>query len=270
MATVDDVPRRINGERLTLLGWPAAILLQLAHPLVAAGVYHHSGFRDSAAAAIGRLHATTRAMLSLVFGTASERLQAVDHILAVHRRVRGRLETPVGPFPAGTTYSAEDPALVLWVHTSLVECSVGTYELFVAGLTEAERDAYCDASAAIAVALGAPGTDVPRKWAILTAANRAMLRSGVLTVSAEARELARALLYGPTMRLVPPAAWASRLVTTGLLPSELRDAYGLAWSPARERRFRRLSRLTRSVRRLAPAPVARFAAARRACQNDCP
>ena len=32
------VAHRINAERLVLLGWSRAILLQMAHPLVAAGV----------------------------------------------------------------------------------------------------------------------------------------------------------------------------------------------------------------------------------------
>jgi len=46
------VSRRINAERLALLGWSRAILLQFAHPLVAAGVADHSTFRGSPFAAL--------------------------------------------------------------------------------------------------------------------------------------------------------------------------------------------------------------------------
>ncbi len=46
------VTARINGERLAVLGWGRAILLQLAHPMVAAGVAEHSTFRSSPAARV--------------------------------------------------------------------------------------------------------------------------------------------------------------------------------------------------------------------------
>lgn len=262
MADVD-VAHRVNGERLMLLGWPAAILMQLAHPLIAAGVHDHSGFRDSAAAAIGRLRGTTRAMLAIVFGTDGERRDAVERIRAIHRRVNGRLQEPVGRFPAGTPYSAEDPALLLWVHTSLLEWNVRTYERFVADLTPADRDAYCAASAGLAIDLGAIDADVPRTWTALTAANEATLTSDVLAVGSTGRDLARALLRGPAMRLAPPAAQVSRLVTVGLLPSTIRRAYGFDWSPRRQRRFDRISRLIRAARQATPDAIARFAAARR-------
>ena len=64
---------RINAERFVLLGWGRAILLQFAHPLVAAGVAEHSSFRESGAAAVRRLHLTVKAMLALAFGDAPRR-----------------------------------------------------------------------------------------------------------------------------------------------------------------------------------------------------
>jgi uncharacterized protein (DUF2236 family) len=60
----DLVSRRINAERLVMFGWSRAILLQLAHPLVAAGVTDHSSFRGGGVSAILRLHHTIRVMLS--------------------------------------------------------------------------------------------------------------------------------------------------------------------------------------------------------------
>ena len=115
------VAQRINAERLVLLGWTRAILLQLAHPLIAAGVYDHSSFRAAPFAAASRLHATIRAMLTLSFGTDAEREHALHGIRTIHTRVNGHLRHAVGVFPAGARYSAEDPALVLWVHLTLIE-----------------------------------------------------------------------------------------------------------------------------------------------------
>src|SRR5688572_4623560 len=75
-----DIAHRVNAERVVLLGWGRAILMQLAHPLVAAGVYEHSSFRATPWAAASRLHATVRAMLALTFGTDAEREHALHGI----------------------------------------------------------------------------------------------------------------------------------------------------------------------------------------------
>ena len=121
---VTSITWRVNAERIVLLGWARAILLQLAHPLVAAGVFDHSGFRGTPYAAASRLYHTVHAMLSLTFGDEAARQQTIEGIRAIHRRVNGVLQETTGPYPAGTRYSAEDPALVLWVHTTLIESSL--------------------------------------------------------------------------------------------------------------------------------------------------
>src|SRR5687767_8941419 len=102
---------RINSERVVLLGWSRAILMQLAHPLVAAGVLQHSTFKGGVVEAAARLHHTVSAMLSLTFADEARRTATLTQIRAIHRRVHGSLAAPAGPFPAGTRYSAEDPAL---------------------------------------------------------------------------------------------------------------------------------------------------------------
>jgi uncharacterized protein (DUF2236 family) len=97
------VVHRINAERLVLLGWSRAILLQMAHPLVAAGVADHSHFRAGPITAARRLRDTIKAMLALSFGDAFEAGHAIAAIRAIphararpaardHRRVSGRHE----------------------------------------------------------------------------------------------------------------------------------------------------------------------------------
>ena len=107
------VVQRVNSERLVLLGWSRAILMQIAHPLIAAGVTQHSTFRGGVLDAAKRLHHTIAAMLSLTFGDDERRAAAVARIRGIHRSVNGALETAAGPFAAGSRYSAEDPALLL-------------------------------------------------------------------------------------------------------------------------------------------------------------
>ena len=124
------ISHRINAERIVLLGWGRAILLQLSHPLIAAAVYEHSGFRSTTWAAVTRLYHTVHAMLALTFGSEAEREKALDGIRQIHQRVHGALKTGTRRFPEGTLYSAEDPDLVLWVHATLLESVPMAYERF--------------------------------------------------------------------------------------------------------------------------------------------
>ena len=259
----DLVSRRVNAERSVMLGWSRAILLQLAHPLVAAGVAEHSSFRSGGVSAIFRLHHTIRAMLALVFGDEPARRATLDGIRAIHRRVHGRLPQGAGIFPVGTPYSAEDPELVLWVHATLLESIPLVYELVVQPLTSDERDAYCAEAAAIAIDLGARAHEVPRTQADNAAYMARMYRSGAIVASAQARELCTLVVSPPFGRLVAPAAWANRLITVGLLPDDLRRQFGLAWSEKQTGRLHAVARLLRSVRRLTPDAVALWPEARR-------
>ena len=253
---------RVNAERLTLLGWSRAILLQLAQPLVAAGVAEHGTFRRTPVAPITRLHHTVRAMLSLVFGDAAARERTLDTIRAIHRRVHGVLSQPVGTFPAGTWYSAEDPALVLWVHATLLESMLLAYDRLVCPLSTAERDAYCEETAVIAVALGALDNEVPRTWEALGRYMQTMIDSGTIAVGAEARTLAQHVLAPKIFIVVWPAARLNRLVTIGFLPPALRKQYGFSWSARDERRLQRVLAIIRSARRGVPDWLALWPQAR--------
>jgi uncharacterized protein (DUF2236 family) len=257
-----NVSHRLNGERAVLFGWGRAILLQLAHPLVAAGVHEHSSFRATPWAAATRLHATVRAMLALTFGVDAVRERALDGIRAIHRRVNGQLPEGVGRFPAGTVYSAEEPALVLWVHLTLLESVPLVFELLVAPLTDADRDAYCAEAAPLAIALGASANDVPTRWADAQASIERTYRSGAIAVGAQARELASAVLSPRIGRLVPPLASLNRVVTIGLLPREVRAQYGFHWDQDRQRRFRTATAALRRLRKQLPDALALWPEAR--------
>jgi uncharacterized protein (DUF2236 family) len=255
------VALRVNAERIVVLGWPRAILMQMAHPLIAAGVAAHSSFRSGALAAPRRLHGTVRAMLALSFGDADARNRALAGIRAIHRRVHGTLSESVGRLPAGTPYSAEDPDLVRWVHLTLLDSIMLFYEQSVAPLTPDERDAYCRESAWVAVALGARAEDVPRAWADVRCAIDATIASGALAVGRDGRTIAHAVLAPPLAALAWPVTRLTRRLTVGSLPPAIAAAYGLHDAPAATARtFRRLRRL----RLLLPDVVALWPEARRA------
>jgi uncharacterized protein (DUF2236 family) len=250
------IAARVNSERVVLLGWSRAILLQLAHPLVAAGVADHSSFRDGRFAAARRLHLTVSAMLELTFGGEERRAAALEGILAIHRRVHGHLAAAAGRFAAGTPYSAEDPDLVLWVHATLLDSIPLIFDRVVHPLTPSERDAYCAEAASVAIDLGAREGDVPRNWQALGAYLEQMYASGSIAVSPQARELAAAVLAPPFAPLVAPVAWINHLVTVGLLPPHVREQYGFRWTPKDERSLARVSAGIHALRRMTPAALA--------------
>jgi uncharacterized protein (DUF2236 family) len=260
---VTSITWRVNAERIVLLAWARAILLQLAHPLVAAGVFDHSGFRGTPYAAASRLYHTVHAMLSLTFGDETARQRTIDGIRAIHRRVNGVLPEATGPYPAGARYSAEDPALVLWVHATLIESVLIIYERLVAPLTAAERDEYCAEAFPIAVALAAREHEVPRTWSDLRCYLDRTYESNAIAVGTQGRALARAVLAPSGGWLVAPATWINRTITVGLLPTHVREQYGMTWTPRRDRTVARLLSVLRIIRRLLPDAMALWPDARR-------
>lgn len=253
----------LAGERLALLAWPRAILLQLAHPLVAAGVASHSSFRASPFAPFTRLHATVRAMRHLVFGTEEQASAAVRGILGVHDRVHGTLRTSTGAHPAGAAYSAHDPALLLWVHATLVDSHVRVLGPVLGPFTPAQLNQYCRESAPLAVALGARPDDLPITWPGLQDYMAAEMESGRVAVGADARDLAPAVLRPTFSGLVWPLRQAAEVLTIGTLPPAVRSDYGLAWDTRRERRLARVVATLRALRRHTPDLFARWPEARR-------
>jgi uncharacterized protein (DUF2236 family) len=247
--------------------------MQVAHPLIAAGVARHSGFREGTIAPVGRLRHTIHAMLDLTFGSDDEARAIVDRINGIHDRVHGTLGDVAAGARQSTTapaperrYSAHDPLLKAWVHLTLLDSSLRTYQLFVGPLSTEEQDRYCAESRVITEWLGVAPAMLPASVDELRAQMDARLASAnasaEIIVSPEARELADAILWPPIGRWIWPIAATHRLITIGLLPPTLREAYGLPWSPRRERALNRLAAIVRAARRLAPARLAHWRNAR--------
>src|SRR5262249_60078713 len=105
-------------EVVLLAGWGRAILLQLAHPLVAQGVADHSTFADARWGRAIRLRHTLRAMLALTFGTPEDAAAAVDGINRIHDRVHGRLAETAGSLSTGPPYTGPQPPPPLLGHAT--------------------------------------------------------------------------------------------------------------------------------------------------------
>jgi len=220
--------RRLGNSPVTpFLGGGAAVLLQVAHPLVAAGVVDHSGYdRDL----WRRLVRTLQALYLITFGDREEAERAGAAVQAVHARVHGRTRARLGCFPAGTTYSASDPELMLWVHATLVHSSLAAYERFQQPLTHEERARYYQEMNLVARLFGTPAAALPHSYEDFRTYFDDQLRSSTITVTGPAREVADVILSAPLPAPIRLLAPAHRLATAHILPAELRHQYGLRWT----------------------------------------
>ena len=221
--------RRVGNTPVTpFLGGGTAVLLQLAHPLVATGVADHSAYADDL---WKRLARTLRALYLITFGTRAEADRAGEIVQAVHAHVRGVTQTALGPFPAGTRYSAADPELMLWVHSTLVYASLSAYQRFERELSLPEQESYYRDMATVARIFGTPGEVIPPTLAEFSRYFSDQIAGPEITVTQPAREIASEVLRAPLpvpMRLLGPA---HRMATAAQLPPTLRDEYGLQWTP---------------------------------------
>ena len=230
---------RVNGEAVLLLGGGRALILQVAHPKVAAGVAEFSNYRQDP---WGRLYRTLDVTLKIAFGDPRTSRAAAEGLRRAHHRV-------VGTDDRGEPYRALDPDLLLWVHATLIDTALTIYERYVAALTPRERDVYYGEMKALGEAYSIPSSAMPADHAAFRRYWASMLAEG-LRITDTTHEVADALLRPDLPRLAWPAIEAIRLVTTGTLPEPLRDELGLDWGPGRERL---LGASQLAIRRLLPA-----------------
>ncbi len=215
----------LNREAMLLLGaGPRALLLQLAHPQVAAGVGDHSDFRTDPWA---RLRATLRSYLAIVYGTGSAARAEIRRLNAFHRTI------------TGPTYRARDPELSLWVHATLVDSTIVAADAWLEPLSRLRRRRYYAETLPIGRAFGIPSELLPADLEAFETYLEAMLApDGAIRVGSLARELADVVIrpplgpLAPALARIPSSAYAWTLwPAIGLLPPSVRAAYGFRWGP---------------------------------------
>ncbi len=221
--------RRVNRERALALSGPRALLMQAAHPLAVSGLLAHSTAVDEP---YDRLARTAEVMSTIGFGEREDADRVTRGVRAMHRRVSGQLREPVGIYPAGTPYRADDPELLLWVLFTLVDSSIVVYRAYVGSLSREEESALWNDYKVIGRLFGLSVRDLPRTLADLDDYRRSMLEGDVLHVTDWARERARAIVLDPPVPwIAQPLLETANFITIALLPDRIRDQYGFAPVP---------------------------------------
>lgn len=214
----------LDREAMLLLGaGPRALLMQLAHPAVAAGVAEHSDFRSDP---WRRLDGTLRSYLRIIYGSTAAARDEIRRLNALHRPIRGK------------GYDARDPDLALWVHATLVDSTIVANDAWAGPVSRDRAARFYVETMPIARAFGVPAAALPPHIEAFEAYLVSQLGpGGPVRVGPTARELAEAILHPPlpgvlgTLR-VPPRLYDWTLwPALGLLPEAIRRDYGFRWGP---------------------------------------
>ncbi|HVE15344.1 MAG TPA: oxygenase MpaB family protein [Chthoniobacterales bacterium] len=231
---------RLSRENALLLGGPAAAILQVAHPEIAAGVAAHSQFRTDA---FGRLHRTLEAVYTITFATRSEAEAMQRRIAAVHAKVRG--DRPV-------TYDAFSPAAQLWVLATLIDVGTRVFEQLVAPLSASDREGHYREMRGFGQYFGLDPAFGPQTAAEFGDYYAAMLHGPELASIPLCRDVAWAVA-------VPDAPWwlnlASRPLvglTAELIPSPVRERLGFQSTRVSRAAFAAMRNLSRGALPLLP------------------
>jgi uncharacterized protein (DUF2236 family) len=231
----------VNREGTLLVGGGRALLLQVAHPLVMAGVEQHSNYDSDP---WGRLIGTLETTFQIVFGDP-------ESSAAASARLRRRHDHVKGTSAEGVPYDAQDPALMIWVWATLVESALVVYERCVAALSDEQRDRFYEEQKLFAYACGVPQGACPESYGDFTSYYERVLAEE-LRVTPGARAVADSIVNTPVPLPLRPLLGANALLTAGLLPEPLRSEYGFAWGPGKERSLRVALAMLRAGNRVTP------------------
>ncbi len=239
---------KVDRESAIFLGAGRALLLQLAHPWVAAAIEQHSNaFADP----VGRFHRTFGTVFAMVFGTLDQSMSAARRLYHRHASITGQMPWTAGPFSIGSNYCANAIPALRWVYATLIETALVAYELVLPPLTPQQRERYYLESQLFAGLFGISKECLPRDWAAFSAYFSATVQSETLSVHHRTRRIARRLLAGADLWLPVPASYQD--LTVALLPPPLRERFGFSFSDAQKREIRRTVALSRRLYPLLPA-----------------
>jgi uncharacterized protein (DUF2236 family) len=256
----------IGGDWTMMLGGGRALILQVAHPVVAEGV---SRFSDYESAPWQRLVGTIDLYLRVIYGGPDETpAEAGERLRALHKRIKGVDSN-------GNHWHALDPAAFHWVHATLVQSMVEMRSRFGEPLTTLERELFYEEMCEVAKLYGLRERDMPDDWTAFETYFDRMVQTE-LRDSELVQNVIRSVVHPvkPPAAAIPDAVWdlavkpggqLVKLVTIGSLPPVLRGRLGLRWTPdralalrAQQEAIRRVfPRLPDRLRLMPPALAAR-------------
>jgi uncharacterized protein (DUF2236 family) len=234
-----------------------ALLLQVAHPTVAAGVRDYSDFEKRP---LERLLRTIDYLVLLQYG-GPEAAVVGRRLRELHKRFKGIR-------PDGRPYYALERGAYAWVHATLLETYVRAHEHFGRQMTRPQLERFYREYIGLGRLVGLREGDLPETWEGFRVYFERMVdrELGPNATVDRVLEVARKPA-GPELSVLAELVWraarlpAARLMYlggVGLLPADLRERLRIPWSSRDERRFRRLAASSRALERILPASLKIF------------
>jgi uncharacterized protein (DUF2236 family) len=250
------VARRVHGERAVgLLYGQRALLIGALEPLTYTGTMLST---RSSNRPFERLVRTAKIQETVLLGTRAEADKALAVVRKLHERVKGALPEAAGAHPAGSSYSAFDPELMLWTLAVIADSGRAMYETMVRPLCGDEREELWQDYVRFGELFGLPRSDVPASYPEFSAWWDERLSSPDLQATPHGLEMAPLVAF---RQPVPAPARgnivAQNHIIKGTLPPRVREIFGIRWTRAHETTFLAMTASHRRARHLFPRSVRR-------------
>ena len=249
---------RYSSDGRLMAGSGYALMLQVAHPVVGAGVSQHSNFR---ADPWGRLLRTLDFLTSMTYGGPELAAETGRRVREMHKQIKGAM-------PNGERYHALEPEAYAWVHATLIDSIVRANERFVRPIPQRDQEKMWQEWRRMGRLVGVRERDLPDRWSEFPDYFDWMVRER-LEPTDSVRDVLETLAKPPPpsvpgmsdglWRLVRrPAAHGGRLGLVGLMSPSLRRTLGLPWSRGKELELRAVGAASRASGPLLPKSVKEF------------
>jgi uncharacterized protein (DUF2236 family) len=220
---------RLHREPAMLVGGLRALIVQALHPLAIAAVADHSDYKGDV---WGRYARTSNYVLTTIFGSTRQAEALGARVRAIHRPIHGIDQV------TGRPYAADDPELLLWIHTTLVESFLAAYRRFVAPLSRGEADQYVSELVRQARLVGLSASEVPAT----ERDNQDFIDSlrPQLIATRHSMEALETVLHPPLPPWRRPVWWVAGQAAISVLPEHALGLYGLSRNPLAEAAVRPL------------------------------
>lgn len=204
-----------------------AMLLQFSHPWITQGVEDHSKVRK---APVERARNTFRYVLTMMYGSRDQALEAARDVRRIHAKVQGYMKYRAGAYGEGSEYRANEEAAMLWVHATLWETQMKMYEEGVGKVSDIDKEQYYQESKLFAYLFGIREEVMPPHWLDFVAYCDRMRSGDQLAVTQASRDLADFFfgVHGWGGVLMWPAMQIQILITKANLPPRLSQGYGFS------------------------------------------
>lgn len=206
-----------------------AILMHVSHPWIAQGITEHSKSRRNL---LERGRETFSYALVMVYGTREQALEAARDVRGLHNKAKGQMPHDAGAFAQGSEYRANEAEAMLWVHATMWESMMMSYELMNGPVSHEDKDRFYEETKLFAYLFGIPESALPKDWDAMIRFCNDMRDSDRMVITPEAKELVKFLYGGHGILMWLPMKY-NKLVTTANIPPEMRAAYGWKFGPVR-------------------------------------